>query len=69
MRIPRTITGSEKESAMTKVKLVLRKREIIRLLSELFRKGWANAKPHDYLPLEAELRTINERLHGKGKAA
>ena len=54
---------------MTKVKLVLRKREIIRLLSELFRKGWANAKPHDYLPLEAELRTINERLHGKGKAA
>jgi hypothetical protein len=48
---------------MRKVKLINRKRELIRQLSDLSRNGWRLAKPYDYLPLEAELREINKRLY------
>jgi hypothetical protein len=40
---------------------IKRRREIIRILSELSRGGWANAHPTDYLALEAELRVLNDK--------
>lgn len=33
-----------------------RRLQIIRMLCDLSRNGWVNAKPEDYEPLEAELR-------------
>lgn len=38
-----------------------RRSEIIRLLSDLSRDGWARARYDDYHPLEVELRRIEER--------
>lgn len=38
-----------------------RRRAIIAQLVELSRKGWANARPTDYEPLERELREIEGR--------
>ena len=35
-----------------------RRMEIIRILSDLSRNGWANARYEDYAALEAELRRI-----------
>lgn len=35
-----------------------RRSAIIRELSHLSRNGWAHAKPYDYEPLEAELKTL-----------
>jgi hypothetical protein len=37
-----------------------RKSDIIRALSDLSRNGWANARPEDYEPLEAELRKLSK---------
>lgn len=37
-----------------------RRAEIIRLLSELSRDGWAASQPSDYEPLERELREIEQ---------
>jgi hypothetical protein len=34
---------------------------IIKILSDLSRGGWQNARPQDYQPLEAELRLIEEQ--------
>jgi hypothetical protein len=38
-----------------------RRIEIIKALSELSRNGWANSRPEDYLPLEAELRELESK--------
>jgi hypothetical protein len=35
-----------------------RRMEIIRILSDLSRNGWANAQYEDYATLEAELRRL-----------
>jgi hypothetical protein len=35
-----------------------RRTAIIKALSDLSRNGWANARPYDYEPLEAELRKL-----------
>jgi hypothetical protein len=40
-------------------KQIRRRSQIIRILSDLSRNGWANARPADYQPLEAELAAIN----------
>lgn len=45
---------------MKKLAVAKRRSEIIRQLSELSRDGWVNAKPIDYLPLEAELRRLED---------
>lgn len=37
-----------------------RRSAIIKQLAELSRNGWANAKPYDYEPLEAELRALQK---------
>lgn len=36
-----------------------RRISIIKMLSDLSRNGWANARPEDYLPLEKELRELD----------
>lgn len=38
-----------------------RRSEIIRQLCALSRSGWANARPEDYVPLEAELRELEAK--------
>lgn len=38
--------------------------QIVKELSDLSRKGWAFAKPVDYLPLEREQRQLAEMLFG-----
>jgi hypothetical protein len=38
-----------------------RRLEIIKLLSDLSKNGWRDAKPYDYEPLERELRKIEAR--------
>lgn len=37
-----------------------RRIELIKALSDLSRNGWANAKPYDYQPLEAELAKLEQ---------
>ena len=39
-------------------KKLKRRSEIIKVLSDLSRNGWANALPIDYEPLERELREL-----------
>ena len=46
---------------MTKTRKT-RRSEIIRILSDLARDGWANARPCDYQPLEKELREIEQEI-------
>lgn len=43
-------------------KLLKRRSVIIKELSDMSRDGWKNARPTDYLPLEAELREIERKL-------
>lgn len=43
-------------------KLLKRRSEIIRTLSDLSRNEWQNARSYDYLPLERELDEINRQL-------
>jgi hypothetical protein len=38
-----------------------RRSEIIRILSDLSRNGWANARTGDYEALEAELRRLESK--------
>lgn len=38
-----------------------RRSALIAELSRLSRDGWAHARPEDYQPLEAELRTLEGR--------
>lgn len=45
---------------VSKSKRRARRSAIIAELSRLSRNGWANARPCDYEPLEAELRSIEE---------
>ncbi len=44
---------------MTAAQKRRRRVELIRQLSDLSKGGWANARPEDYLPLEAELRRLS----------
>ena len=46
---------------MTRKQARARRRAIIAELSRLLRDGWANARPCDYPPLEAELKTLESR--------
>lgn len=46
---------------MTHAQAAKRRSEIIRLLSELSRNGWRDARPCDYEPLERELRSLEGR--------
>ena len=52
---------------MTK-KQAARAQAIIRELTRMSRDGWKGAKPYDYLPLERELRGLNE-IARKGRKA
>ncbi len=50
---------------MTLSQMRKRRSIIVRQLCEMSRNGWKDAKPCDYLPLEAELRTIEPLLKRK----
>jgi hypothetical protein len=52
--------GQRNEKRQLKA-LMARRSVIVAELSKLSRNGWANARPVDYQPLEAELRAINAR--------
>lgn len=45
---------------MTRVQRRKRRSALIKVLCELSRDGWRNAIPADYLPLEAELRLLED---------
>ena len=42
--------------------MATRRSEIISMLSDLSRDGWANARATDWKPLEAELDNLNAKL-------
>jgi hypothetical protein len=46
---------------MSTSKHAKRRTEIIKALADLSKKGWANARPCDYEPLERELRALEAR--------
>lgn len=43
---------------MTKAQIKRRRMALIHVLSELSKDGWRNAIPADYVPVEAELRSL-----------
>jgi hypothetical protein len=45
-----------------------RRSAIIAELSRLSRDGWANARPCDYQPLEAELRALEQEMERRMSA-
>ena len=50
---------------MTKSKLIKRRAALNQELSNMSREGWKGAKQYDYLPLEKELREIENALAKK----
>jgi len=47
---------------MTRKQMQKRRAAIVTELCKLSRNGWRDAKPCDYQPLEAELRTLEPKL-------